>query len=188
MNEKYKVYTKTGDKGKTSLSGGTRVPKYHPRIDAYGILDELNSFIGLLRDSIDNTKINDFLIEVQNRVFDIESNLAAETEKAQARAPKILPDNIKNLEEEIDKMDSQLESLKNFILPGGHTIVSYCHICRTICRRSERAILKIEDKNINSGDCIRYINRLSDYFFVLSRFFAQSLNCKTAIWTPNKQK
>ncbi|MEA3503671.1 MAG: cob(I)yrinic acid a,c-diamide adenosyltransferase [Bacteroidota bacterium] len=186
MSSNFKVYTKGGDKGETSLSGGTRVPKYHPRVEAYGVLDELNSFIGLLRDFIEDNQIKLFLIEIQNRVFDIEAHLAAETEKAQSRAPKIIIEDIKKLEDEIDKMDSQLEPLKKFILPGGHPAVSYSHICRTICRRAERVTLKISGNNNINEYSISYLNRLSDYFFVLSRLLSKTLGCDTAVWIPKQ--
>ena len=178
----WKIYTKTGDKGKTSLIGGTRVPKYDERIEAYGTVDELNSFIGLLRDQKIDNHSKGVLLEIQNRLFDLESGVAHDKEKEVKNLPQIMEEDIKLLEDEIDKMNENLPELKSFILPGGHPVVSYCHICRTVCRRAERLILRVSEKYpVNEND-IKYLNRLSDYFFVLGRKFACDFNADEITW------
>lgn len=180
-----KIYTKTGDKGETSLIGGTRVPKYHVRIEAYGTLDELNSFIGLIRDQAINEEIKNLLIEIQDRIFTSESLLAADTSVPLKNLPGLREDDITILEKAIDKMNETLPVLKSFILPGGHTTVSYCHIARTVCRRAERLTIKLLDEEPNTiqGDMIvKYLNRLSDYLFVLARKIAFDLGINETLW------
>lgn len=173
MSTEFKIYTKTGDKGETSLIGGTRVPKYHDRIEAYGTLDELNSFIGLIRDQDIDEHSKKVLIEIQDRVFTAESLLALDTQHPPLRKmPEIMEQDITLLEEEIDKMNETLPDLTNFILPGGHPVVSYCHIARTVCRRAERITLKLSQNHFVHELVIKYLNRLSDYLFVLSRRMA----------------
>lgn len=186
MSTEFKIYTKTGDKGETSLIGGTRVPKYHDRIEAYGTLDELNSFLGLIRDQDIDQHTRNFLIEIQDRIFTAESLLAIDDKHPPARKlPMIIEDDIVKLEKEIDKMNESLPALSNFILPGGHPVVSYCHIARTICRRAERVTLKLA-RNYEVNDLvIKYLNRLSDYLFVLSRKMTYAFN---AIETPWKAR
>lgn len=182
-----KVYTKTGDKGKTSLIGGTRVFKYDDRIEAYGTLDELNSFIGFLKDQdIKFHHINTLSI-IQDRLFVCESLLAVDPEKNVKNIPTLYDSDIEFLEQEIDKMDKELPELKNFILPGGHITISTCHIARTICRRSERITLKLitEHPDTLMGDLVlKYLNRLSDFLFVLSRKITQELDLAENIWKP----
>jgi len=164
----YKIYTKTGDTGKTSLFGGKRVFKNHERIEAYGTVDELNSFLGLLRDSLEDASLIESLTRIQNKLFDIGSYLASPSQKASENVA-VKEANISWLEDKIDEMDSELPDLTNFILPGGHIHVSYAHICRTVCRRAERRVVALSlDTEINPF-VIRYLNRLSDYFFVLGR-------------------
>ena len=180
----WKVYTKTGDKGKTSLIGGTRVPKYDDRIEAYGTIDELNSFIGLLRDQEIDGHSKSILLEIQKRLFDMESSVAYDREKQVKNLPELKEKDINLLENEIDKMDELLPPLTSFILPGGHTVVSYCHICRTVCRRAERLLLKVAEKYpVNETD-LKYLNRLSDYFFVLGRKLAKDFNVEETKWEP----
>lgn len=181
----YKIYTKTGDKGQTSLIGGTRVPKYHDRIEAYGTLDELNSFIGLLRDQPVSDEIKKLLIEVQDRIFTAESLLAADPSTEIKSLPKLVEDDILLLEHQIDKMNETLPELKSFILPGGHPTVSYCHICRTVCRRAERLTIKLIEKNpdtLQGEMVVKYLNRLSDYLFVLARKMSQDLKVDETLW------
>ena len=172
-----------GDKGETSLIGGKRVPKYHQRIEAYGTLDELNSFIGLLRDQeIDNlTKAN--LMEIQDRVFTAESILATDHDsEINQKLPRIVESDIEFLEKEIDRMNEVLPPLTSFILPGGHVAVSYCHISRTVCRRAERITIRLSNVFPVEELVIKYLNRLSDYFFVLSRYLSNQLNAVETPW------
>ena len=181
--EDWKIYTRTGDKGQTSLIGGTRVPKYHDRIEAYGSLDELNSYVGLIRDQEINDHFKKILLEIQDRIFSIESLLAKDPEKDLKQSlPMIYDKDIELLETEIDKMNEELEPLTSFILPGGHTTVSYCHIARCVCRRAERIIIKLSETNPVDEKNIKYINRLSDYLFVLARKLGKDLGAKETLW------
>jgi cob(I)alamin adenosyltransferase len=179
-----KIYTKTGDKGTTSLIGGKRVAKYHPRIEAYGTVDELISTVGLLRDQDIDMETKHFLISIQDKLMNCASILAADCSDCKVQIPKILPEDIYSVELEIDRMETLLEPLTSFVLPGGHQIVSLCHVCRTICRRSERIIIKLSEENPVPEDLIIYINRLSDFFFVLSRKIAKELNVEQINWKP----
>ncbi len=180
-----KIYTKTGDKGTTSLIGGKRVAKYHPRIEAYGTVDELISNIGLLRDQNIDDETRHFLINIQDKLMNCASILAADCSDCKVQIPKILPDDIQTVEIEIDKMDSMLEPLQSFILPGGHPVVSLCHVCRTVCRRCERIVIKLSEETPVPENVVIYINRLSDFFFVLSRKMAKDLNVDQIPWQPN---
>ncbi|HBH05682.1 MAG TPA: cob(I)yrinic acid a,c-diamide adenosyltransferase [Flavobacteriales bacterium] len=180
-----KIYTKTGDKGLTSLIGGTRVSKSHFRIDAYGTLDELNSWVGLLRDHSTNEQERDILYQVQEAIFVAGSHLAKEPDK-EVPIPAFPSGLTETLEAEMDRMDAELPSLRNFILPGGHPTVSYCHISRTICRRAERHVVEIESSSDYYTDIIVFLNRLSDYFFMLARFWSMQLNIDVVTWIPRK--
>ena len=183
MSSDWKIYTKTGDKGETSLIGGKRVPKYHERIEAYGTLDELNSFLGLIRDQDVDRHTMELLIEIQDRVFTAESILTLDPDhKPLKKLPEIKEEDILLLESEIDKMNGELAPITNFILPGGHTTVSYCHIARTVCRRAERLTIKLAQGYEVSELVIKYLNRLSDYLFVLSRKLTKDLNAKETPW------
>jgi cob(I)alamin adenosyltransferase len=171
-----KIYTKTGDKGETSLFGGTRVKKYHLRIEAYGTVDELNAYIGLIRDQKIPSTIFNTLIIIQNNLFTVGAMLATPPNKEKLKSgkerlkiPKINSDDINYLENEIDQMNLSLEPMKNFILPGGHTVVSFCHIARCICRRAERKTVELNETEIVNDNVLIYLNRLSDYLFVLAR-------------------
>lgn len=186
MSTSYKIYTKGGDKGKTSLMGGTRVPKYDDRINAYGTLDELNSFIGLIRDFGISKHYKSILLGIQNFIFTAESYLASENEESARRLPPLDEKDITLLENEIDAMNSQLPELRSFILPGGHPVVSYCHISRTICRRAERLVIKLAESYDFDAIIIRFLNRLSDYLFVLARKLAQDLGAEEIPWKPYK--
>jgi cob(I)alamin adenosyltransferase len=179
-----KIYTKTGDKGQTSLIGGTRLPKHHIRIEAYGTVDELNSFIGLIRDSIQEKELFDLLIEIQDRLFTIGSLLAADPEKNKMALPQLNESDVVVLEKAIDKMNETLPEMKSFVLPGGHIDISYCHIARCVCRRAERATLKLAENEKVNELIYKYLNRLSDYLFVLSRKLAKDYNAKEIPWKP----
>ena len=180
-----KIYTKTGDKGETSIFGGKRLPKDHVRIESYGTVDELNSYLGLIRDSIQDDKIRALLKEVQDRLFTIGSNLASDPDK-QLITPDIFESDIKLLEAQMDEMNESLPALKNFILPGGHAIVSFCHVARCVCRRAERRVVSLAQMEAVDEIIIRYLNRLSDYLFVLARKLAQSFEVKEVVWTARK--
>jgi cob(I)alamin adenosyltransferase len=181
-----KIYTKTGDKGKTSLIGGTKVYKSDLRIEAYGTVDELNSFIGLCRDHLKSNGIESVLAEVQDRLFTIGSALACDPEKeTKLKIPDLHEEDIVLLEKEIDKMNEALPAMRSFIIPGGHVTVSNLHVARTVCRRAERCCVKMQkkEKEIESL-IIKYLNRLSDFLFVLARFTAQQLGAEEIPWKP----
>ncbi len=179
-----KIYTKTGDKGKTSLLGGTRVSKSHERINAYGTIDELNSFLGLVSDLDKEENRVKLIRKIQSRLFTVGSSLAAETDKAKKFKPDLEESDIVELEKAIDSMNESLPQMKNFILPGGNEMVSSTHIARTVCRRAERLIVKLsESENIEEIITI-YLNRLSDYLFVLARKQGFDLNVKEIPWKP----
>jgi cob(I)alamin adenosyltransferase len=184
MEKEWKIYTKTGDKGETSLIGGKRVPKYHERIEAYGTVDELNSYIGLIHDLCINKDAKVVLLKIQDRLFTAESMLAADTETSKNPLPQINEADITLLEDEIDKMNLTLPELKSFILPGGHPIVSHCHIARCICRRAERITIKLSETHEVSQLVIKYLNRLSDYLFVLARKLGHDLGARENLWKP----
>jgi len=177
-----RIYTKTGDKGKTALIGGTRVPKYDQRIEAYGTVDELKSWVGLLRDKIDDAGLREVLIEIQDRLFTIESLLAQDGSESNQMLPRLQDTDIDFLEKHIDLMNENLPPIKSFVLPGGHELVSYAHITRTVCRRAERIIIKLHDSYAVDSLIIKYINRLSDYFFTLARKFSKDNNAEEIPW------
>jgi cob(I)alamin adenosyltransferase len=179
-----KIYTKTGDQGITSLLGGVRVPKSDLRIDAYGTLDELNSYVGLLRDQEVNKKRSELLKSIQDRLFTIGADLATVPGKDKVKKPDLLPEDVEVLEKEMDAMDAELPMLTSFILPGGHTAVSFCHLARTVCRRSERIVVELASEEQVSGLVIQYLNRLSDFLFVLGRKMAQELEIEEVTWKP----
>jgi cob(I)alamin adenosyltransferase len=176
-----KIYTKKGDKGETSLLGGTRVPKHHIRIEAYGTVDELNSYIGIIRDSIEDIKTKTILLEIQDRLFTAESLLAYDGSK-EIKLPQLHEDDIFLLEKEIDKMNENLPELTNFIIPGGHILSSHCHVARCVCRRAERIIIKLSEIEKVDDINIKYFNRLSDYLFVLSRKILKDFGAEETIW------
>jgi len=181
----FKIYTKTGDAGETGLFGGRRLPKSHLRIDAYGTVDELNSYIGMLRDVLENPGYRSLLTEIQNRLFTIGANLSTDPSK-KLSPPDITEEDIRLLETQIDEMEKALPPLKNFILPGGHTTVSFCHIARTVCRRAERLTVGLHLLEPVDPLVLRYLNRLSDYLFVLGRKLAEDLGAEEVIWIPRK--
>ena len=177
-----KIYTKTGDKGTTALFGGTRVPKHHIRIESYGTVDELNAHIGLLKDQDINPHYKDVLSHIQDRLFTVGAILATDPEKAILKSgkerlniPKISEENIERLEKEMDIMNDSLPPMTNFILPGGHQTVSFCHIARCVCRRAERFAAALNDLEPVEPSTLKYLNRLSDYLFVLARKLSSDL-------------
>lgn len=179
-----KIYTKKGDDGTTSLLGGARLPKNHLRIESYGTVDELNSYIGLLRDQAINIHHKDILIEIQDRLFTIGSHLAMEPGKSNIKLPEISESDVSLLEKEIDNMDEKLPPMKSFVLPGGHTTVSYSHICRCICRKAERNCVALSQNSEVNPILIKYLNRLSDYLFTLGRMLTMELNVTETPWKP----
>jgi cob(I)alamin adenosyltransferase len=188
-----KVYTKTGDNGTTSLFGGTRVPKDHARIESYGTVDELNSYIGLIRDQEMNQHYKNILIEIQDRLFTVGAILATPPEKEVLKNGEkrlqnlgIIESDIKLLENEIDTMEDSLPQMTHFVLPGGHTTVSYCHIARCVCRRAERLAVHLNHNEPVADIAIKYLNRLSDYLFVLARKLSSDLQADEVKWIPRK--
>ncbi len=188
-----KVYTKTGDSGTTALFGGTRVPKHHIRIESYGTVDELNSYIGLIRDQEINPLYQNVLIEVQDRLFTVGAILATPPEKEVLKNGEkrlqnlgIIEEDIEYLEKEIDLMETELPTMTHFVLPGGHSTVSYCHIARCVCRRAERLATHLHEIEPTNELVLKYLNRLSDYLFVLARKLSQDLNAKEVQWIPRK--
>lgn len=179
-----KIYTKGGDSGTTSLIGGKRVPKYHERIETYGTVDELISFIGLIRDQPVAENIRASLIIIQDRLMTCASLLAAEDDVSRRRLPELRESDLEYLEKEIDTMEEQLPPLSSFILPGGHTFGSYCHITRNICRRAERSAIQLSVNNDVPTLIIKYLNRLSDYMFVLARKLTHDFNGTEIPWKP----
>lgn len=177
-----KIYTKTGDKGFTSLVTGTRVPKQHERIEAYGTVDELNAYIGLLRDTVVCPDHKSTLVKVQNDLFVIGSNLATDEKEVKFTLPELEEGDITLLEKEIDRMDKQLEPMRNFILPGGHVVVSHCHVARTICRRAERRTYQVAETNPVDEVILVYLNRLSDFLFTLARMLSVEFQAEEIPW------
>ena len=182
----FKIYTKTGDLGKTSLIGGTKVAKSHLRIESYGTVDELNSYIGLVNDLVDDNHSKKLLREIQDRLFTIGSSLACDPNKEPLmKIPDLHEEDITLLEKEIDKMNDVLPEMKSFILPGGHPTVSYIHIARCICRRAERLCVHLQEEGMFVDPLvIKYMNRLSDYLFVLSRYAGHLLHITEIPWKP----
>jgi cob(I)alamin adenosyltransferase len=176
-----KIYTKTGDEGETSLLGGQKVSKSHERIEAFGTIDELNSYIGLLASYSINKDYQDFLTKQQHILFNLGSQLAIEG-KTPEYLPKLKTDDITALEVEIDEMTESLPPLRHFILPGGHREVAFCHIARCVCRRAERNVVKVQETSQIPELIVPYLNRLSDYLFVLARKMSQNLLAQEVIW------
>ena len=177
-----KIYTKTGDKGKTSLLSGKRVSKYHPRIESYGTVDELNSFIGLLRTFELDVQNNQLLEIAQNQLFTIGSLLAMDENRPEFALPKIDLKDIEMFEIEMDRIDSILPKLKSFIIPGGSQAIAVCHVCRSVCRRAERLITELADNEQIDDLIIIYMNRLSDYFFMLARKIGFDNKIEMPVW------
>jgi len=179
-----KIYTKTGDKGLTSLIGGTRVPKHHIRIESYGTVDELNSYIGLIADQDITWHDKEILKQIQDRLFTIGSSLAADPEKSKMVIPDLHQEDVELLEKEMDDMNLQLPELRHFILPGGSNTVSYCHIARCVCRRAERIVVHLAEESAVDEKVNIYLNRLSDYLFTLARKVGHENNVPENKWMP----
>lgn len=179
-----KIYTKTGDSGSTGLFGGKRVSKDDARIEAYGTIDELNSWMGLLRDQEVNRSRKEFLAGIQESLFVISSMLAAEPGNEKVKIPKLNDGAVGMLEAAIDEMDHSLPPMRSFVLPGGHQSVSFCHVARTVCRRAERRLVTLYSKEEGDRLPLIYLNRLSDYLFVLARAMAQALDAEETPWKP----
>jgi cob(I)alamin adenosyltransferase len=177
-----KIYTRTGDKGTTALYGGKRLSKGELRIEAYGTVDELNSFLGLVATYLEEKEYSDLVIDIQSRLFDMGTHLAAEPGKKNLILPEIPEAKIELLEAYIDKMNEDLPELKFFILPGGNKPAAVCHVARTICRRAERCIVRLSENEKVEEVLIRYLNRLSDFLFVLARKFAHDANVAEIVW------
>lgn len=184
-----KIYTKTGDKGMTSLIGGKRVPKNSVRLEAYGTVDELNSFLGMIRSFPLEQQIIEELVKIQSRLFDVGGKLATASEAADMKMPVgVTEEDIELLEKGIDRMDAEVPPMQYFVLPGGNQLISFCHIARTICRRTERRILDLAAETAVDERIIKYINRLSDYLFILSRKVAHDSECEEIKWIPAKRE
>ena len=190
-----KIYTKTGDKGTTALFGGTRVPKHHIRIDSYGTVDELNSNLGLLRDQDIHEDYKNRLQHIQEKLFTVGAILATDPKKATLKSgkerlkiPKISNEDVEMLEQEMDRMNEVLPQMTHFVLPGGHPTVSICHICRCVCRRAERLATALYDLEPFQDETLMYLNRLSDYLFVLARKLSQDLSAEEIKWIPEKKE
>ena len=178
-----KIYTKTGDEGKTGLIGGRKISKGELRIEAYGTVDELNSWIGLIRDSVSDDERIATLKEIQNLLFNIGSHLAADTGAEIDYLPVFSETMVEDLELKIDEMEDKLPVLKHFVLPGGHFLISYTHLARTVCRRAERCVIRLQDEEGGVDfQIIKFLNRLSDYFFVLARIMARELGVEEVKW------
>lgn len=181
-----KIYTKTGDEGFTSLYTGKRVPKFHDRVETYGTVDEMNAFVGLLRDQQMDIPLKNFLTQIQHQLFEIGAYLATDNLKKANDILHLNEKNIQQIEKEIDAMNETLPAMTHFVLPGGHATVSYCHVCRTICRRTERLLVSFNHHTPIDPVILRYFNRLSDYFFVLARFLTSELEIDEIKWIPKK--
>lgn len=182
-----KVYTRTGDKGTTALFGGKRVLKSDLKIDSYGNIDETNAWMGVLRDATNDEYVNNSIVEIQTHLFTIGSYLAVDpNKKAKLKLPILSQSWIDWLEKEMDTMDADLPPMQFFVLPGGHTSVSHCHVARTVCRRAERSIVALSSEDADIDFAMRYVNRLSDYLFVLSRKWALDFEADEIPWKPSK--
>lgn len=184
----FKIYTKTGDKGMTGLIGGTRIPKNHIRIEAYGTVDELNSWLGVICDSLKDDQLRFRLKEIQDRLFTLGSSLACDPDKdTKMHIPDLHEEDITILEQDMDTMDEVLPALKNFVLPGGNLAASQTHVARCVCRRAERICVALQQENLFIDEkVIRYLNRLSDYLFVLSRFILHQAAGQETVWNPRR--
>ncbi len=181
----FKIYTKTGDKGSTSLIGGVKISKSHLRIETYGTIDELNSHIGLCKDLITNANTLKVLQEIQDRLFTIGATLACDPDRqTKMSLPDLRESDITFLEREIDSMEAILNPMTSFILPGGHVTISQLHIARCVCRRAERSCVRLAEVSSVTPIIIQYLNRLSDYLFVLSRFVGHLLKIPDTTWKP----
>lgn len=182
-----KIYTKSGDQGETSLVEGTRVAKNHPRVEAYGTVDELNSQLGICLSLISKehelSSTAQFIVKIQNSLFNLGSRLACENKEMKVKLPSIEESDIEALEKQIDTMNSELPLLKEFILPGGHPMAAHMHVARTICRRAERRAVGLEKAEVDKNTSVKYLNRLSDYLFVCARFLNFKMKVSETTWS-----
>lgn len=184
-----KIYTKAGDWGRTSLYGGTKLLKSDLQIEAYGTVDELNAFVGLLSDKLTLSVDKSFLVGIQSDLFVLGSHLANDGLKSKIKLPDFPKEKVSVLEQEMDAMEEKLPAMTHFVLPSGHELISTAHVVRTVCRRAERIVVALKEQKQGLGDFevyIQYLNRLSDYFFVLSRYLAQELKIEEIKWIPEK--
>jgi len=182
-----KIYTRKGDDGSTGLLGGTRVPKHHARIESYGNVDELNSYLGLIRDLMSETPHASFILNVQEKLFTMGSHLALDPEHiGKMSLPELHEADVIELENAMDVMEQSLPEMRHFILPGGHPAVSHCHVARCICRRAERSVVFLAEQSMVPQIILQYLNRLSDYLFVLSRKISNDLGAEEKPWIPKK--
>jgi cob(I)alamin adenosyltransferase len=182
-----KIYTRKGDDGTTGLLGGVRVSKHHARIEAYGNVDELNSYLGLLRDLLSGSNHSEMILSIQDRLFTIGSHLALDPSHAgKMQLPQLAHTDVSALEQVMDQMDEKLPAMKNFVLPGGHVTVSHIHVARCICRRAERSIVFLHEQTPLESLIMEYMNRLSDYLFTLSRMVAMEFNAAESPWIPRQ--
>ena len=181
-----KIYTKKGDAGQTSLLGGVRVPKHHLRIEAYGTVDELNSYLGVLKDQMPaDAEYSDFLKEIQDALFTLGSHLASDpSASSMMKLPEVTEADVERLEKSIDEMDGQLPALKNFVLPGGHPANSFAHVARCVCRRAERLVVQLSEEAEISAVILQYLNRLSDWLFTFARMMSFKTSSQEVAWTP----
>jgi len=185
MGKKNITYTRTGDEGKTSLIGGRRVAKYDLRVDTYGTVDELSAYVGVLSDIDQEKRFADFFVELQNKLLTVESVFALDNESEIAKQmPKIEPCDIEKIEHLIDELNEELPPLRAFVLPGGDLRASHAHVCRTVCRRAERMAWRLHDEFGTDALCIKYLNRLSDLFFVMARYYQNQNNDSEIAWKP----
>jgi cob(I)alamin adenosyltransferase len=187
-----KIYTKVGDKGSTLLATGERVLKSNVRIEAYGTVDELNAVVGMLRDSLNSDQFTDIraqLFNIQNELFDVGGELSVPLDVLDTDRQQVIQmSDVLRLENEIDAMNKNLPPLVNFVLPGGHLVNSTTHLCRTVCRRAERAVVRMSEQDAVRDEVRIYLNRLSDWFFVLSREFSRRLGLDEVLWAQNRKK
>jgi cob(I)alamin adenosyltransferase len=181
----FRIYTKTGDRGETALFGGRRVAKSHLRVETYGTVDELNAFVGCLFDALTDEAVRGLLADIQHRLFTVGAHLASDPEK-HPPTPDLLPADLQALEHAIDAMDGALPPLRNFILPAGHPTVSLCHVCRTVCRRAERLVVALHGLEPVDPLVLQYLNRLSDYFFMLARHLGRLAGAPEVVWNPRQ--
>lgn len=179
-----KIYTKTGDKGTTSLATGTRVSKTNQRIEAYGTVDELTSFVALVRDSVTDEEVKETLLEVLDRLMTIGGILSFDVIETTYKIPLIVEEDFKFIEGKIDQYTSEVPQLRSFVIPGGNQVSSLCHVARSICRRAERETLRLAQESEVPESCIKYLNRLSDFLFILARKAIKDGNSKEIIWKP----
>lgn len=183
-----KIYTKRGDKGETSLIGGTRVPKDHLRIECYGTVDELNSYLGLLRDQAPAAQYKDFLKDIQDNLFTIGSHLASDPGKSRMQLPEITEAAVEALERSIDEIDGHLPDLRSFVLPGGHPANSIAHVARCVCRRAERLVVALSGDAPVEEVILAYLNRLSDWLFIFAREMTYVAGKEEVLWLPKKDE